>query len=377
MIYSFTPLLASSAVGTLEFRCVAEPVRAFSRNVTYYEARCNDIDFTSGKLHCVDSVPDAHENEHRNFTVDFDRLVIAVGAEANTFNIPGVNEYALALRDVHDARQIRRRIIDCFERAAQPNVSDKEQRDLLHFAVVGGGPTGVELSAELADLVREDLTRGFDASLSDYATRKFSRQGIDIRPGSVVKEVQENCLIIKDVGKVPFGMLVWSTGLAPNPLINTLDKYLLRDRGGRLVTDQRMLVIDKATGKPMEHVHAIGDCSAIQDNPLPATAQVANQEAGYLSKALNKLARNHSKHPEVQTVQQTFTFHNLGMMAYIGGNKAIAEYKMFSGLRQSGLVAWLMWRSAYLTYSVSWRNKFLIPMHWIAKSLFGRDLSRF
>ncbi|KAI9592940.1 FAD/NAD-P-binding domain-containing protein [Syncephalis fuscata] len=396
--FVFTPLLASSAVGTLEFRCVAEPIRAFSHNVTYYEARCKDIDFTNRKLHCTNSVPNTNDAQN-NFTVDFDRLVIAVGAQSNTFNIPGVQEHALALRDVHDARQVRRRIIDCFEKAAQPNVSDEEQRQLLHFAVVGGGPTGIELSAELTDLVREDLTRsyphlsakwrlsiydvaprilgGFDASLSDYTVRKFSRQGIEIRTGSIVERVKENALVIKDVGEVPFGMLVWSTGLSPNPLIDLMDKNLARDRGGRLITDNRMSVIDKATGKPMEQVYAIGDCATIQDSPLPATAQVANQEAGYLSRALNKLARKRQTNPEIKVAQKTFTFHNLGMMAYIGGNKAIAEYKTPTDVRQSGLLAWIMWRSAYLTYSVSWRNKFLIPMHWIAKTLFGRDLSRF
>jgi NADH dehydrogenase FAD-containing subunit len=162
------------------------------------------------------------------------------------------------------------------ERAAQPNISEEEQRRLLHFAVVGGGPTGVELSAEITDLIRQDISRsyprlsklwrlslydvapkilgGFDEKLSVYTTKKFQRQGINVCTGSVVEAVRPDAIVIKGVGPVPCGMVVWSTGLTPNPLIDKLGDRLLRNRSGRLITDRRMTVIDRQTGRPLEGV---------------------------------------------------------------------------------------------------------------------------
>ncbi|CAG8783244.1 17300_t:CDS:2, partial [Cetraspora pellucida] len=120
------------------------------------------------------------------------------GANSNTFGIPGVGDYALFLKDISDARKIRQRVIECFEHASQPNVTKEEAAGLLHFAVVGGGPTGIEFSAELHDFITEDMARlypnlinsvsmtvydiapqilgSFDQSLRDYAIKKFTRK---------------------------------------------------------------------------------------------------------------------------------------------------------------------------------------------------------
>ncbi|KAJ3122073.1 hypothetical protein HK098_003137 [Nowakowskiella sp. JEL0407] len=107
--FAFTPLLASTAVGTLEFRAISEPVRAYQNNITYYQAWCDKIDFENKTLTCTTALPQKQDS----FTISFDKLVISTGAYANTFGIPGVAENAFFLREVEHARRIRNRIIEC------------------------------------------------------------------------------------------------------------------------------------------------------------------------------------------------------------------------------------------------------------------------
>ncbi|KAG9287047.1 hypothetical protein G9A89_023011 [Geosiphon pyriformis] len=390
--FVFTPLLASTSVGTLEFRCITEPVRKFSPKVLYYQAYADTIDFDKQLVYCTSNLEDKRDK----FTVPYDTLVIAVGANSNTFGIPGVGEHALFLKDISDARKIRSRVIECFEHASQPDVSEEDQLGLLQFAVIGGGPTGIEFSAELYDFISEDLTKlypllmtkvrlavydiapqilgSFDVGLRDYATKKFTRKGISIRTGRTVLEVKKTHLVIKEDGEVPYGMVVWATGLTDNPLTRSIGDRIIKDQSAkRLLTDPRLRILKKDTGLPMANVYAIGDCATIKDNDLPATAQVANQKAMYLRKVLDDLSRD----PNADV--KPFVFHNLGVMAYIGKKEALVDLtKVVSPkAKESGVLAWLLWRSVYFSYTVSLRNKLLIPMYWFLTFFFGRDITRF
>jgi NADH dehydrogenase FAD-containing subunit len=172
--FNFTPLLASTAVGTLEFRTAIEPVRRYAPEVTFYQAWCDEIDFAHKTLKCMpatrphdaESTGDTDIVPHHPqtpFTLHYDKLIIAVGAYSQTFGIPGVKEHAHFLKDVKDARKIRGRILECFEQASQPLLSDQERRNLLNFCVVGGGPTGIEFSAELHDLVHAEMKDHYPA----------------------------------------------------------------------------------------------------------------------------------------------------------------------------------------------------------------------
>ncbi|CAO3656913.1 unnamed protein product [Mucor hiemalis] len=304
--FVFTPLLASTSVGTLEFRCVTEPIRNYSKDIKFYQAFCDRIDVENQVIHCSSNVDDGQEQ--KSFSLDYDKLVIGVGSYSNTFGIPGVKEFAFFLKDVQDARKIRKRLIECFEHASQPGLSDKEKEDCLHFVIVGGGPTGIEFSAELYDFIADDLSRiyphlmdktrmtlydvaptilgSFDSHLSDYAHKKFNRKGIQIKTQRYVEQVEKNHLLIKGEGKVPYGLLVWSTGLMQNPLVESLTTAAKDKAGQRILTDGHLRVIDGDTKTPYPNIYAIGDCATIQDNDLPATAQVATQKADYLSKGI-------------------------------------------------------------------------------------------
>jgi NADH dehydrogenase FAD-containing subunit len=289
--------LASTSVGTLEFRSITEPVRGYTRNVEYHQAWCDNINFEESKVDCtlnLSKIPKTHVKTPEgkqgaigaldNIRLDYDHLIIAVGSYSNTFHIPGVKEHAFFLKEVADARKIRSRVLECFERAEMSR-SDEERKGLLHFGVVGGGPTGVEFSSELYDFIREDCSRlfpglmnhvtlavydvaptilaNFDQSLSQYCMNKFKRSGIEVRTGTVVERVEDGKLVLKGGKEIPFGCLVWSTGLTENPLTKTLEGKVMKSKTKRILTDEYLRVLDPE-GKVIPNVYALGDCATIK-----------------------------------------------------------------------------------------------------------------
>ncbi|OCH92738.1 FAD/NAD-P-binding domain-containing protein [Obba rivulosa] len=404
--FNFTPLLASCAVGTLEFRTAVEPVRRYSPEVVCYQAWCDSINFKRKTLECMPAtppVPEAHGGhaagvQPQKFRLSYDKLVIAVGAYNQTFNVPGVKEHAHFLKDIRDARAIRARVLECFEQANQPTITDDERRKLLHFCIVGGGPTGVEFAAELHDLLHTDmrehfpnLTRmakislydvapvilgSFDTGLQDYAVKKFKREGISILTQHHVERVEPGKMYVKEQGEVYFGLLVWSTGLAPNPLVQSITEAEKHEKTSSLFTDDHLNVLMKDTGAPDPDVWALGDAAMIKEVPLPATAQVANQKAKYLTKRLNALIKERAQSPGEP---EPFRFHNAGSLAYLGDWEALYDRTKAERLKtkEAGRLAWFLWRSAYFTKTLSIKNKILVPTYWFLNWLFGRDLSRF
>eukprot|EP00127_Corallochytrium_limacisporum_P005189 Clim_evm6s201 gene=Clim_evmTU6s201 len=381
--FLFTPLLPSTSTGTLEFRAIAEPVRQTLQNPgSYQRAYAVGIDPERKIVRCSGW----RDGEDRiEYDTPFDKLVIAVGARSNTFNIPGVSEHAHFLKELAHARAIRRHLIENFESAALPCTTEKDKKRLLHFVVVGAGPTGIEFAAELNDFVKQDLDRVFPnlkqylkitvveagkqvlAQFSDglvnYTLKHFQRQDIEVRLGTAVTEVRKDQILLNTGEVLNYGLCVWSTGLEPRPVIGRLDWE--KDRVGRLVTDNKCRVLEHPD------VYAIGDCAVIQGYDLPPTAQVAEAKAIYVAKSLNKLVDG-----QPQNQIQAFEHSNRGMMAYIGDYRGLADLGD-TGVKASGPAAWFLWRAAYFTKQVSIRNKILIPFQWFKTFVFGRDVSRF
>ena len=372
--FLFTPLLPSTTVGTVEFRSIIEPIRTAKKGVRYYQASCNSIDVTEKTLGCASAL------DGSAFPITYDKLVIAVGAVVNTYGIPGVEEHEHFLKEAADARLIRQKIIDCLEEATIPGLSEEERRRLLHFIVVGGGPTGVEFAAEMHDFLVEDLRRAypglmdefritlleaadhilstFDAALSSYTLEHFRRQRIDVRTGSGVVRVDRESVHLKDGTSLPYGLLVWSTGNGGAPFVRSLP--LKKDHNDRIIIDEYLRV------PGCDGVYALGDCATLEERNVPATAQLAQQEGRYLARSLNALAKNKPVSP--------FRERNLGMLAYVGSNRALAD---LTSVRAHGFATWLFWRSAYFTKLVSLKNKVLVLFDWFKALLFGRDISRF
>ncbi|RMZ72058.1 nadh dehydrogenase [Pyrenophora seminiperda CCB06] len=511
--FAFTPLLASTAVGTLEFRTALEPVRSRRQKVEFIQGWADDVDFKNKTITVEEAVDDARQgvvalttdrhagetpqqrSEQRKketktgklFDVKYDKLVVTVGCYSQTFGTPGVKEHAFFLKDVGDARRIRNRILACFEGAALPTTSIDMKKQLLNFAVVGGGPTGIEFSAELHDLITEDMRRlypdliqyhnitvydvadkvlpMFDMKLADYAMQKFKREGINIktshhveelRPGAPAERSQSDdvddyhlyTLKVKEEGEIGVGMCVWSkfisdavpsrskrlttplssgTGLMQNPFVaHALSdvreaptnlhippptttgtsnpatvsppasvKWIVKKdaKSGSIITDDHLrlkLVPESSSSSSSSDnkisaihpdVFALGDCGIIESTSYPATAQVASQKAFWLAKRFNKGDLNSDITPTssspTATTTKGFTYKDLGTLAYIGNWNALFQGGGKWGGRLQGYVAWIIWRGAYFTRTVSWRNKVLVPVYWVVNWVFGRDISRF
>jgi NADH:ubiquinone reductase (non-electrogenic) len=371
--FLFTPLLASTTVGTIEFRSIIEPIRNL-KSITYYMAECLSINSKSNKIHCKD------DDSGKEFDIDYHYLVIAVGEMTNTFNIEGVRENALFIREVSDARLIRIKVIECFENASLPDLSEEAKKKLLRFVVCGGGPTGVEFAAELHDFIEQDVKKryknlegyveiilvealdkilgSFAKKLSEYAMKIFRRQKIILKTNSLVTKITKDKIFLKDGSSIEYSLLVWAAGNTAVPLVTNSD--LPRDKKNKILTDPFFKVLGQ------DKIFSIGDCTEIQNNPLPATAQVAQQQGNYLGKFFNQLAKN--KQPE------PFDYKSMGMLAYIGSHKALADTPQFKG---TGFKSWLFWRSVYITKLVSLKNKILVLFDWFKNFLFGRDVSKF
>eukprot|EP01025_Chloroclados_australasicus_P067241 TRINITY_DN9298_c0_g1_i1.p1 TRINITY_DN9298_c0_g1~~TRINITY_DN9298_c0_g1_i1.p1 ORF type:complete len:583 (+),score=66.39 TRINITY_DN9298_c0_g1_i1:182-1750(+) len=418
----FTPLLASTTVGTLEFRSVVLPVMHMQKALhqpqnKFYVAQAMQILPDVKKIICK-------AEDGALFVVDYDKLAICTGSQGSTFNIPGVHEYAYFLRDVTNASMIRDRLIANVGSSNIPGRPLQERQRLLHTVVVGGGPTGVEFAGELSDLIRQDLRKvipgraqdlkvtlieaaellgSFDGSLREYAARRLTKLGVRLVQG-VVKEVREKEVELKDGRIFPFGLCVWSTGVGPTPFTDSLP--FLKTSRGRLRVEEHLNVHlprgwnQKPPGEKPEQpelrqvsinpeddpplppeieaevvpdVYALGDCSANENKPLLALAQVAEQQGRYLARTLNKEARSIEPH-----AIEPFEYRHLGSMATVGDYGAVfqlgGESKRYFSM--AGFVSWVAWRSAYLTRLGSLHKKVRVAMDWTAAMLFGRDLSR-
>lgn len=372
--FLFLPLLPSAVTGTVELRSIAEPVRRRLRHMRFLEGAAKSVDWERRVVRAqgaVDATP---------FEVPFDKLVIAVGGRPADYGVPGVSSYALRAASLEDAREIRRGILSQFARAGLPGLSAEEVQRLLTFVVCGGGPTGVEVAAEIHDLLVDELLRAFPdlaprarivlleagdrllnqfrSALAGYAERHFRREGIEVRTHTTVAAVGATEILLRDGGRLPYGMVVWAGGNGPTGLVEGLRE--LPQLRGRLRVDARLRVAGH------EDVYALGDCASCLEPPLPATAQVAQKQGKYLARELVRQARG--KAP------RTFSFRSFGMLAYVGSGHALAD---LDKVQWSGRGAWLFWRSVYLTKLVSFPNKVKVLFDWIKNSLFGRDLSRF
>jgi NADH dehydrogenase FAD-containing subunit len=316
-------------VGTVEYRSICEPIREINRYATFLEATAQSIDVDSQVVSCESVICEGNSCQIESFDVPYDRLVVTVGAQTNTFGIPGVKERCNFLKTVKDARRIKDAMVNCFERANLPGSSDQQKIQDLTFCVIGAGPTGIEFAAELRDFVEEDgpkyypnllkfvrikvieasptILAPFDKSLQQEAIRQMQRKVniqipevrdllperfklVELLLESSVKEVTEDTIDLMDGRSIPYGMAVWAAGNGPIPLTLDLIKTLGAEQArqqdvarGRLAIDPWMRAIG---GKG--RILSFGDCSCITARQLPATAQVASQQGEYLAKLLNK-----------------------------------------------------------------------------------------
>ncbi|CAN6608450.1 external alternative NADH-ubiquinone oxidoreductase, mitochondrial [Trichomonascus vanleenenianus] len=290
--FLFTPMLPSATVGTLEFRSLMEPIRRICAKIDahFLEGRAERIEF-SDKLVEVSS-KDPSTGKLESFYVPYDKLVIGVGSVTNSHGVEGL-EHCHTLKTVQDARNIRNKIVSNLEQACLPTTTEEKRKQLLSFVVCGGGPTGVELAAEIFDLLNEDLVNNYpnilrneisvhiiqsrshilntyDEKIAEYATERFRKDSIDVLVDSRVDRVYEDRVVFNQIcpdgsrirKELPFGLCVWSTGVGQAPLtqqvVNDLAEFQQNKRA--IETDSHLRVI----GAPLGDIYAIGDCSTVR-----------------------------------------------------------------------------------------------------------------
>eukprot|EP00557_Chaetoceros_sp_GSL56_P005015 CAMPEP_0176497384 /NCGR_PEP_ID=MMETSP0200_2-20121128/11695_1 /TAXON_ID=947934 /ORGANISM="Chaetoceros sp., Strain GSL56" /LENGTH=592 /DNA_ID=CAMNT_0017895393 /DNA_START=218 /DNA_END=1993 /DNA_ORIENTATION=- len=328
--FLFTPMLAGASVGTVEFRSITESIREVNLGANYLEGTAIEIDPKAKKILCESVVCEGNTCGIDEFTVEYDKLIMAVGAQTNTYGIPGVRENCCFLKQIQDARRIRTAIVNLFERANLPDLTDDQRKAILTFAVIGAGPTGVEFASELRDFIEQDgpkyypnllkfvrikvieasptVLAPFDKSLQKEAIKQLTRE-VNVRDPAVfnllpekfkltelllnsgVSEVRESNILLNDGTEIPYGLAVWAAGNGPLPITLNLIQAIEEGKQseaqsvarGRIAVDPWLRVIG-GNGD----ILALGDCSCIVSRQLPATAQVASQQGEYLARLLSQ-----------------------------------------------------------------------------------------
>ena len=388
---AYTPLLASAACGLFNFYLAEEPVRSKTRKCRFIKANVLGVNFGSRSVRCSPAFEDDEAISNENFNLEYDYLILAPGCVPNTFNTPGVAEHALFMKNVSDAMAVRKLLFDLLEKASLPNCPDERKKELLHIAIVGGGPTGVEMTAELDDLAHKELKdlypevaeylkisiydvapnilAAYDQKLYEYANDALLRRNIAVETNARIERVDKDAMYVRDKGRIPYGMLVWATGNKAVPLTMNLDVRKTEKGLIRILTDSHLRVFkSKASDEIYDNVFALGDAADIEGASLPTTAEVAVQKAKYLVQFFNSLS---SSSPS----SIPFKYREKQLVSYIGSHDGVIAGK---GDKDgwTGRSAWLAWRSGSVMWTRSWRNRVVIALTWVVNALFGKEIAK-
>ena len=357
----FQPLLYQVATAALSPGDIASPIRWILRhqkNVEVFLADVRSVDMAR-RLVLTDRDP-----------VPYDYLIIATGAAHAYFGHPEWSRRAPGLKTLDDALEMRRRVLLAFE-AAERVQDPVEQRRLLTFVIVGGGPTGVELAGALAEIARQTLRDDFrhidpassrillleagphvlptfPESLRHRARVSLEKLGVEVRTGAGVTDVDE--VGVKAAGEhIPAETVLWAAGVAASPLGAALGLPL--DRAGRVATEKTLAV----PGHP--EIFIAGDlCSFQQDGrPLPGVAQVAKQQGKHAARNVLHAIRREPLEP--------FRYFNLGNVAVIGRGSAVVDIGPVP-VRLSGWFGWVFWLLLHIFWLIGFRNRLVVLSEW-------------
>lgn len=357
----FQPLLYQVATAALSPADIAWPIRGIL-------SRQANARVLLGAVTGIDR--DRHAVLLGERPVPYDMLVIATGARDSYF---GHNEWRAAtcpLKDIEEARAMRRRILLAFERAEDSD-DEAERRRLLTFVIIGGGPTGVELAGTLAELARAAFARdfrridpttartvlveagprllpSFPPQLSARAARALTRLGVEVRLGAPVTQCDAEGAVLGNE-RIESRTLIWAAGVAASPAADWLSAE--HDRGGRVVVEPDLTL----PGHP--EIFVIGDCAHIdgRTGPLPGVAPVAKQQGTYVARVIAaRLAGRRMPAP--------FRYRNYGNLATIGRREAVVD---FGWLRLTGRIAWLVWGGAHIYFLIGFRNRLIVALDWL------------
>lgn len=360
----FQPLLYQVATGGLSPGEIAYPIRAVLRrqkNAQVWLAEATGIDLQQRRVTLADG------------SLEYDYLIVAAGARHAYFGHAEWEPFAPGLKNVEDALEIRRRILLAFERAER-EPDPGRRRALLSFAIVGAGPTGVELAGAIADIarrvMREDFRHidprdarillleagprilpAFPPRLSAKAEASLHHLGVEVRSGTPVTDVTADS-IRAGTELIPAATTLWAAGVTASPLGRMLGEAagLRVDPAGRVpITPELHL-----PGHP--EIFVLGDLTLLDDaagHRLPGLAPVALQQGRAAATNLQRQVQGRPMRP--------FHYVDKGNLATIGRARAVADIR---GLQLSGLPAWLVWIFVHIFFLIGFRNRILVSMEW-------------
>jgi NADH:ubiquinone reductase (H+-translocating) len=360
--HTFQPLLYQVATAVLSPGEIAEPLRRIlrrARNINVIMAEVSGFDLAGTTVKLNDGTE-----------LSYDYLIVAAGARHTYFGHEDWEQYAPGLKTIEDSVDIRRRILLAFE-LAELKAQITGSHDPLHFAIIGGGPTGVELAGAIADIATRALARDFKAvdttktritvyegscrilgiypeHLSKKAVRQLEELGIGVVTGKMVTDVEAERIKVGD-DWVPVSLALWATGVKASPLGRSFGVTV--DGWGRVMVEPDLSV----PGHP--EIFIIGDMSSlvdIQGKPVPPLASAAIQEGKFASENILRDLSGKSR--------AKFKYRDWGSMAPIGRHRAVALIGRW-GL--SGFFAWLTWAFVHIFLLIGFRNRLSVFYEWI------------
>jgi NADH dehydrogenase len=362
----FTPLLYQVASALLDPGEIARPVRELIRpldNADFRQAQVTGADFDRRILK-TDRGP-----------IPYDYLVLATGSQSDYFGNASLARHAFGLKDLDEGLALRNRILSQFE-TSRWVMEPEKRRAMLTFAVVGAGPTGVELAGSISELIHlvlrkdyRDLDVGevrvllleaanaplgpFVPSLREAARKSLAKKGVELRLGAKVESVTDDSIRLAGGEEIAAATIIWTAGVRASEVGTAIGAQLVRQ--ARVKVEPTL----QLTGHPV--VFAIGDLAGATDGgaPLPMLIPVAMQEGRHVAATIAELVGNGGA--------KAFRYKDPGIMATIGRNSAVAE---LGAVHLSGFLGWSMWLAVHLVNVISFRSRILVLVNWAWDYLF-------
>jgi len=374
----FQPLLYQVATAVLAPADISAPIRQLEakyRNLRVLLAEVTGVNVASRTIEVL--APGTGTRK-----IAFDYLVVATGMRPSYFGHDGFAQFAPGLKSLSDAETIRTKILEAFELAAATD-DEVERARQMTFVLVGAGPSGVELAASLAQLVRVTLRGNFrsidpakariillDAGnrvlpsfaevLSRRVTRRLTRLGVEVQTGVKVEAVDKQG-VVAGGNRIPSATVLWTAGVAASPLPKMLGTKT--DRAGRALVDPFLRVVD-APG-----VFVVGDAASVMQDghPVPGLAQAAIQEGRFVGRLIARELQGW------QASHRPFRYFDKGNMAVVGKNYAVLER---GWLRTSGLLTWFVWALVHVLALPQPQNRLRVQRQWLWSYFTGQRSSR-
>lgn len=375
----FQPLSYQVATGALPPSEVAYPLRALFKsapNVAVLMATVSSVDLQQRRV----ILADVSEGEQAPDPVEYDTLIVAAGSSYSYFGHEEWREHAAEVKSLESAITVRSRLLSAFERAEMEDDPGERQAQLT-FVVVGGGPTGVEMAGQIAELAKDTLTGDFrhvdprsarvllvemgdrllatfPERLSAKASRALEHMGVTPMTGHTVVDIDaESVTLERGDGsrqRVPARTVVWAAGVKASGLAGELGRAAGAevDRSGRVIVEPDLTL----PGHP--EVIALGDMVAVRGpdgapKPLPGVAPVAIQQGAYAGRLVRRRLRGEASPP--------FRYFDKGNVATIGRARAVVD---LGWLRLSGLPAWIIWLVVHIWYLLGFQNRLFVAAEW-------------